>query len=182
MSSPSCLRTNESSEATCGNNVLIGEGTFKLCFKETYKNGRLKGLPCVYKILKTGPVFQFEYFKNDIKVIEDSTKLVDKFNSGRFCDFRFVVNDVEVWGVKYSQEKRIVERYISEFEKFNSNSGWMSNLSSRSILTRTLAFNNKLQYHCGREPNGCNPTAKLRWTQNCMSFRGELVAHNSNLK
>ena len=59
--------------------ILIGEGTFKLCFKELYVRGPMKDLPCVVKIMKTGPAFQAEVFKNDMKTNNDASQVVDQF-------------------------------------------------------------------------------------------------------
>lgn len=126
---PSSARENDSSTARVDLSNPIAEGAFRLVYKGEYKEGRRKGQPCVCKIFKTGSVWEDSYFATDIKVIEKALHLVEQWNAVKVIDKTIQVNRARVWTFSdppREGEKNLVEPFIKNWEKFNSNSGYVN--------------------------------------------------------
>lgn len=127
-------RQNNASKATITMEVLFAEGSFKNVYKGIYIEGERKGEACVCKIFKSGSVFENSYFKNELKVVEKALEIINKFNVDGFVNQNIWLNMPTIWvfdkNFTRPGEKALVEPMIANFEKFNSNTGWMPTESS----------------------------------------------------
>ncbi|KAL7544133.1 hypothetical protein ACHAWF_007520 [Thalassiosira exigua] len=106
-----------------------GVGRYKHVFKATYDNGN----PAVAKFLKSGATFSDECFLVDIKSAEEALPIIAQFQ--RYIDdalgagrVSLKINIPQVWrqtsGLTSSIGQRmLVEPFIANFRKFNSNTG-----------------------------------------------------------
>lgn len=92
--------------------------------KGVYVIGERKGEACVRKWFKTGSVFSETYFSEDIKAVHKAIDIVQEWNDEGFVDKTVRVNEAEVWSDTKTGEKHLVEPFIENYQKFNSNSGW----------------------------------------------------------
>jgi len=123
-----CTRTNQASRADVSRDVFAS-GTFKLVYKGTYTDGINRGKACVAKEFKTGAVDEESYFKEELDVCAATATIINTFNEGGYINRSIYLNILTVWtflcGMKIGQ-KHLLEPMIDHFEKFNSNSGWVS--------------------------------------------------------
>ena len=121
----------------------FAEGAFRLVYKGKYTEGRRKGQPCVCKVFKTGAVMEDAYFAADIKAVEKALHLVDQWNSQKFINRTIKVNRAQIWSFyegRHKGQKNLVEPFIQNWEKFNSNSGWVnSDGESWSLVMQALS-------------------------------------------
>ena len=123
---PSSARENESCSATYSRRPFA-QGAFRLVAKGEYTEGRRKGQPCVVKWFKKGCVYEEAYFSEDIKAVEKAIHIVEQWNKQKVIDKHIQVNRPGIWeAVSGFQEgqKHLVEPFIENWEKFNSNSAW----------------------------------------------------------
>jgi hypothetical protein len=83
----------------------------------------------VAKWFKTGAVYDKAFYEKDIKAVDKAAEIVSAFNKAAFINQTIYVNKPEVWvystGNKVGQ-KVLVEPFISDYAKYNSNSGYVS--------------------------------------------------------
>ncbi|CAE7712157.1 ak1, partial [Symbiodinium pilosum] len=83
----------------------------------------------VWKVFKTGSVFEDRFFDEDIHACKKAAELIERFNR-RNCRLDCAVpmvhlNKPEVWVQQVSKKQGLVEPFIhGRYEKFNSNTGW----------------------------------------------------------
>lgn len=111
-------------------NHPFGRGTFRFVAMGEYVAGPRAGHPCVGKFFQDGSIYEESYFENDMKVTQRAIQLVALWNQEEIILDMVHVNHPEVWTFhKNSNEdwrdtKLLIEPYIKNFQKFNSNSGW----------------------------------------------------------
>jgi len=124
----SAARLNLANEANADMSVLYARGAFKLVYRGTYSKGERSGDPCVCKMFASGSVYEEAFFDTELAVTTAAMDLVTKYNSGGFIDRHIYLNQPAVWtflaGTEYEGQKILVEPFIQNFQKFNSNSGW----------------------------------------------------------
>ncbi len=104
----------------------FADGTFRWVAKGTYTSGQRDGQACVLKWFKTGAVFSADYFTLDIKAVDKALEIVNRFNQLNILDRSVKINVPAVWQFDDSRagEKALVEPFIENYQKFNSNTGW----------------------------------------------------------
>jgi hypothetical protein len=108
----------------------FAEGAFRFVAKATYDEGERKGEAAVCKWFKSGHVMENIFFNLDIKAMEKAVSLVGMWNQEGFIRQIIKVNVPEVWtfdessGHCWRGRKVLVEPYIKNYKKFNSNTGW----------------------------------------------------------
>lgn len=128
-------RENISSKATPERNIFAS-GTFKNVRKGKYILGERAGEDCVCKTFKSGSVFEESYFQAELKVIEKALEIINNFNLNKVIRQTIWLNKPGIWIPEPSStfwkvnEKILVEPMISNFKKFNSNTGWTPEKSS----------------------------------------------------
>ena len=122
----------------------FAEGGFRWVAKGKYTRGARKGEPCVGKWFKTGHVVEARFFDPDIKAMKKALAIVHKWNGRRMIDKMVKVNIPEVWNSRKSHTKVLVEPFILNYQKFNSNSGWADN---KTHLPRVMQALSHFSYH-----------------------------------
>ncbi|KAL7530303.1 hypothetical protein ACHAWF_003323, partial [Thalassiosira exigua] len=130
-------RRNNATRATFTNHALthpFAEGGFRWVAKGTYIEGARVGEACVCKWFKSGHVVEASYFDLDIKAMDKAHELVKEWNSRKMINNLVKVNIPGVWTFDnlpfrpdFSCKKVLQEPFISNYQKFNSNTGWADN-------------------------------------------------------
>mmetsp|Transcript_10874 Transcript_10874/g.30022 ORF Transcript_10874/g.30022 Transcript_10874/m.30022 type:complete len:243 (-) Transcript_10874:256-984(-) len=127
MPSGNTSRKNNSANAKVSMHQIFDEGAFRYVYKGNYTSGPRAGEECVAKKFKTGSVYEAHYFDTDIKTVDKAINIIEKWNQKSFIDKMVMVNTPGVWELTDGEEagaKLLVEPFIENYEKFNSNSGW----------------------------------------------------------
>ena len=132
-------RTNNASRANCKPYDLqhpFASGAFRWVAKGKYTRGANKGKPCVFKWFQdvnTQNIYQERFFAEDIKAVDKSVEIVDMFNKENIIQLpvKMCIPAVFKWAMDgYEDHKKgtlcLVEPFIENFQKFNSNSGWVA--------------------------------------------------------
>ena len=126
----SCARKNQSSFATVSTDEVFATGGFKIVYRGVYKNGPRKGQDCVCKVFKTGAVYEKSFFDHEMNVVNRAMLLIEKFNAANLINKKIYLNQPAIWEFTqdsgYAGQKNLIEPMIEDFEKFNSNSGWVA--------------------------------------------------------
>ena len=121
-------RENKATAAKVTTSTVYATGTFKNVYKGKYNEGERAGQECVCKIFKSGSVFKESYFQVELQIVAKTLEIVNSFNKCKLVDKPIWLNQPEIWtfrpGSSKEGEKALVEPMISNFEKFNSNTGW----------------------------------------------------------
>eukprot|EP01135_Chromosphaera_perkinsii_P008823 Nk52_evm18s1485 gene=Nk52_evmTU18s1485 len=129
----------------------FAEGTFKWVDKGEYTEGERCGHPCVMKWFKTGVVYEAHYFATDLKVTEKAVDIIQKFNDLQNVSKQVLVNIPQVWtymhGSSKAGQKTIVEPFILNYQKFNSNTGWKDDSTPWPKVMQALSH---FSYHVSR--------------------------------
>lgn len=108
----------------------IAQGSFRWVAKGRYNVGERAGQASVAKWFKTGSVFSDDYFTLDIKAVDKAVQIVNQFNELNLVSKTVKVNVPEVWTFddgprEWSGSKHLSEPFIQNYQKFNSNTGWV---------------------------------------------------------
>ena len=118
----SFARRNESQEADF-ENTPFASGTFRHVARGRYTRGKRRGKLCVCKWFKPGlQAMSDEYFAKDIEAVDRAQSIVYDFNEASVVVDNIYVNAPEVWEHP-RRGSTLVEPWISNYRKWNSNSG-----------------------------------------------------------
>ncbi len=127
---PKSKRQNVSTTSSidqCELDNPFAEGSFRWVGKGQYTSGVRNGQCAIHKWFKSGTVFEATFFAKDIKANDKATHIIQQFNCARFLKEAIRINQPEVWtftdGCPQCGQKVLVEPFIDEYQKFNSNSG-----------------------------------------------------------
>jgi hypothetical protein len=144
MEKPTHSRLNSASRAIATLNVFA-QGSFKVVYEGTYTNGKRRGKACVLKRMASGYSWLDSVFDDDLRMVEKALEIVRIFNDARHVSKRIVMSRPEVWEAGRVSACRaagvagmlvLVEPMIVNFQKFNSNSGWVSR--DQQIWTKVM--------------------------------------------
>ncbi|OIW29231.1 kinase-like protein [Coniochaeta ligniaria NRRL 30616] len=118
-------------------NNPIAEGTFRVVAKGRYTEGERQGQACVGKWYKWGVEVEDDLFEDDLLAVDKALDVVNRFNQLNVADKCVKINIPDVWdlsnGHAYEVEDEynhdyeqpiLVEPFIQNYQKWNSNSGW----------------------------------------------------------
>eukprot|EP00892_Ulva_mutabilis_P012515 jgi/Ulvmu1/9636/UM054_0068.1 len=131
--------TNMYGRQNLGNSVSIdykdqiGTGSFKNVYRGVYREGPRSNQPCVQKLVRPGAGDADFIFDNEQAIVDKAVELIQRFN------------DIDVWAVAVYLNMPttmkapggalgLVEPYIRQFEKYNSNSGWVPDSNAHRFL------------------------------------------------
>jgi len=148
-------RKNNATKAEFSDDALdnpFDKGSFRWVAKGKYIKGARAGEPCVCKWFIGGGqgVDHERFFDLDIKAMQKSYQIVKEWNNERLIDKHVKVNIPEVWtfdkygGHEISGKKVLLEPFIENYTKFNSNNGWQDNGSHWSRVMQALSH---FSYH-----------------------------------
>lgn len=112
---------------------MIGSGTFKDVYFGKYTNGPRSNQPCVEKRVRAGQMSAKDLCANETAINEKALSIIQKFNDAEFWQIEFYLNFSEVWQTR-NKTDCLVEPYIRNFEKYNSNSGWVPESDADRVL------------------------------------------------
>lgn len=120
-------RTNDATRAEINKQAIFASGTFKNVWSGTYVAGARRGQRCVAKEFKTGSVYEIHYFDEEMNIIRRTQAIIDKFDdAGIIGDRKILLNTPDIWTYEETGHKALIEPMIDGFEKFNSNTGWVT--------------------------------------------------------
>ncbi|KAI4859329.1 kinase-like protein [Hypoxylon rubiginosum] len=145
-------RYNISSSATIPNSELnspFAEGAFRWVAKGTYTSGSRSGQTCVAKFFKTGAVFEADYFTLDIKAVNKALEIVNRFNELNIVNKSVKINVPAVWTFddnsgEWAGQRMLIEPFIQNYQKFNSNTGWTDESKTWGEVMQALSH---FSYH-----------------------------------
>ncbi|XDG01365.1 hypothetical protein ABKA04_000980 [Annulohypoxylon sp. FPYF3050] len=140
-------RYNLSSECNITDYALnnpFSEGTFRWVGRATYSSGHRNGQPCVIKWFKTGAVFEKDYFTLDIKAVDKALEIVNRFNELNIVSKTVKINVPAVWTIVETGQMVLCEPFIENYQKFNSNSGWVDDSITWGEVMQALSH---FSYH-----------------------------------
>jgi hypothetical protein len=117
-------RANNATAAVIDKSEIYASGTFKNVWLGEYTEGRRAGQACVSKEFKTGSVYEKHYYAEELAIVRRAQKIIDAWHVEDVIDKRVILNTPEVWRYKNVGDMSLVEPFVKNFEKFNSNSGW----------------------------------------------------------
>lgn len=125
---------------------VAGTGSFKIVYHGTFRDGSRANQPCVKKCIKPGCGEALELFKSEKAIVSKAAEPIEKFNDAGLSTAKTVVymNVPEIFRDRTGRET-LVEPFIRNFEKFNSNSGWTN--PSQSIRCLVLQALSHFSYH-----------------------------------
>lgn len=112
---------------------IVGSGSFKDVYRGRYTKGPRSNQPCVEKRVRPGSMSANELCDSETEINEKALQFVERFNLAGACRMRFYLNLSEVWRTR-GDEPCLIEPYIRNFEKYNSNSGWVPNSEAHRVL------------------------------------------------
>ncbi|CAP60193.1 uncharacterized protein PODANS_1_5070 [Podospora anserina S mat+] len=144
-------RYNRANEAKFTQNSMANpfvQGAFRWVAKGAYVDGGRQGQACVCKWFKAGGTMDSDYFTLDIKSVDKALEIINHFNQLNILNKTVKVNvpEVWVWGGNNSRagQKSLVEPFIQNYKKFNSNSGWTDESKPWALAMQALSH---FSYH-----------------------------------
>lgn len=127
----------------------FGEGGFRWVAKGKYTRGERAGQACVCKWFKSGETFEADYFILDIKAVSKALDIVNKFNQLGIVDKAVKINVPAVWTCcddsnEWAGNKALIEPFIQNYQKFNSNTGWTDVSRDWALVMQALSH---FSYH-----------------------------------
>jgi hypothetical protein len=146
-------RENLSSHASIDQDNVFAEGAFRYVAKGEYTEGIRKGQVCVGKWFKSGIVYDEDMYEKDLKAVEQAVVIIQKFNDAKYLDKLIRINVPQVFARiagDYKGSKLLVEPYVEDYQKFNSNSGWVpkeANPNSPASWSQAMQALSHFSYH-----------------------------------
>jgi hypothetical protein len=128
----------------------FAEGGFRYVARGTYAAGERAGEACVCKWFKTGHVFEDTFYAKDIQATNMALHIVREWNGRRFIEQVVKVNVPEVWMFgsicrsDFANTRVLIEPFIDNYTKFNSNTGWADGSTPWPRLMQALSH---FSYH-----------------------------------
>lgn len=92
---------------------------------------------------KTGAVFEADYFILDIKAVNKALKIVNRFKELNIVNNAIKINVPSVWrftnGSDWAGRKVLCELFIENYQKFNSNIGWIDDSEAWGEIMQALS-------------------------------------------
>ena len=132
---------NSASSGTVDWNCLVGEGSFRKVYKGKYTVGIRAGQASVSKIFKDGKeAYEDQFFDQDVALCNESMKIVDASNAAKKFGSFVKVCKASVWHMTRSKQRVLVEPLLSNFQNFNSNTGWQGSTNWSEALQSLSHF------------------------------------------
>lgn len=143
-------RRNESLKGRVDRNKVIGEGSFKRVYSGVYVEGRREGQPQATKELIHRTPHTSTVFYYDVIVAKVAAEIVEAWNVSNFINKHVVVTIPEIWVYTSKSDvagvTHLVEPFIKNFEKFNSNTGWVP--SEQRRWSQVMQVRGSRPLHC----------------------------------
>mmetsp|Transcript_117906 Transcript_117906/g.334332 ORF Transcript_117906/g.334332 Transcript_117906/m.334332 type:complete len:324 (-) Transcript_117906:279-1250(-) len=125
---------------------VFAQGAFKVVYKGLYTGGSRHGEECVFKAFKPKVAHRADYFDKDVLAAEKAAEIVDAWNRRAFVRMKIRVNVPEIMepGRGHAHREGLVEPYVYNWVKFNSNSGWYRDIDEVDEVMQALSH---FSYH-----------------------------------
>ncbi|KAI1347626.1 kinase-like domain-containing protein [Xylaria sp. FL0043] len=123
---------------------VYAKGTFKEVFRGEYLEGENRGRKCVAKIFKDRSTYESWQFDLEMSIINATQRVLDNWLEARVHKGLIRLNKPEIW-MNARGRKAMVEPWLQNFKKWNSNSGWYDR--SGSISTQIMQALSHFSYH-----------------------------------
>eukprot|EP00884_Botryococcus_braunii_P021433 jgi/Botrbrau1/7974/Bobra.384_2s0002.1 len=105
--------------------------------------------PCVVKWFKTGAVYEYKFFDQDLEAVSKAQEILEAFNELGRIDQNLCLNLPEVWTFtpdsgRWAGKMVLVEPFISRYRRFNSNTGVVTGSDPWSKAMQALSH---FSYH-----------------------------------
>eukprot|EP01033_Poteriospumella_lacustris_P023339 gene23339-gene18514 len=143
----STARTNKATtRCTIDKSSVFADGSCRHVYLGTYTGGDRTGQMCVAKYFHDEfEHLEEDYFERDMNAVQKTLKIVTQWNQNDFISKIIRVNVPQVWQDSRSGSKFLLEPYIEDYQKFNSNSGWVTN--GRTFWGRVMQALSHYSYH-----------------------------------
>ncbi|KAI0436222.1 kinase-like domain-containing protein [Xylaria telfairii] len=118
-------KTNNATAAEIQFGKPLSSGGFKNAYPGKYTQGTRAGQECVAKEWKSGPVYRDSDFEQEMSVISCAQGVIDDWARAGIINQRILLNRPQIWNCREKGTKMLVEPMIKNYEKFNSNNGWV---------------------------------------------------------
>uniref|UniRef100_A0A0G4HI07 Alpha-type protein kinase domain-containing protein n=1 Tax=Chromera velia CCMP2878 TaxID=1169474 RepID=A0A0G4HI07_9ALVE len=127
---------------------VFAQGAFRYVVKGKYTKGARLGQPCVAKYFKKSVTQQSvsAFFREDVKAVEKTREILEKLNEKGYLKENIRVNKGDVW-TDSRLGQVLVEPFIANFQKFNSNSGWARTSSGRADWNAVMQGLSHFSFH-----------------------------------
>ncbi|CAE7482533.1 TMEM144 [Symbiodinium microadriaticum] len=106
-----------------------------------YTRGIRAGQAQVSKVFKDGKeAYEDQFFDQDVALCEESIKIVEPFNKAKKFGSYVKVCRAAVWHLTRSKQRVLVEPFLSNFQNFNSNTGWQGSTNWSEALQSLSHF------------------------------------------
>jgi Alpha-kinase family len=127
----------------------FAEGSFRFAAKGKYTVGERSGEPCVCKWFKTGIVFEETFYEVDINAVSKAHDMIREWNTREYISKPIWINIPQVWTCEpgcheMSGSKALIEPFIHNYTKYNSNSGWADDATPWPRVMQALSH---FSYH-----------------------------------
>jgi hypothetical protein len=120
---------------------IFGEGAFRNVFRGVYTKGENTGQECVFKVFKTGDVFESRFFAEDIKTVSKTKEIVSAFNQLNMVNIEWKqIRSVESAGRPYYSNN------VTKAVQWERPVGWEA-LSCESLLSGAAGAGNLKVVH-----------------------------------
>lgn len=124
------------------------EGSFRYCCYGTFRGGPRTGQQAVAKWFKPEYYYMEDsFFQTDENAVDRAILLISQFNNAGITDKIIRLNKGEIWSGGPNGTQFLVEPYIENFEKFNSNTGWVHRRVRHSDTIQILQALSHFTYH-----------------------------------
>ncbi|KAJ3562325.1 hypothetical protein NPX13_g8606 [Xylaria arbuscula] len=118
-------RHNNATRAQIYGHVLFAQGAFKNVYEGRYTEGERAGQRCVAKQFKEGWAYEDAYFQAEMNIIHKTQSIIDDWHNTGIINKKVLLNRPDIWESPEGR-RSLVEPMIDNFEKWNSNSGWVN--------------------------------------------------------
>lgn len=117
------LMENESTVAKWPETTVpFASGRLKKVYRGHYREGPREGQECVSKTFLTRSKVEDDLFEDELRISKEAKDVITYWNIARIIDLPVVLSVPEdwfVWTSATSYERRLVEPFIDNLEKFN---------------------------------------------------------------
>ncbi len=122
----------------------FARGTFRSVARGVYTDGPRRGRRCVIKWFHGKRIADDVAFSNDMKVMATTREVLRRFNSERIIPQRISLNANDVWmfyegGFGRKGRRVLVEPFLENYRKWNSNNGWVDTSSTWAQIMQSLS-------------------------------------------
>jgi hypothetical protein len=131
----------------------IAEGKYRFIAPAMHLTGPRNGMPCVVKWFKSGKILESKFFEMDMKVLrKKAPDFLIAWNEQKFIPEEIITTvpafyqfDRTQMDTQRGRRPVLYEPYIKDFQKFNSNTGWVPEQETR--WSRIMQAVSHFSYH-----------------------------------